>query len=723
MVADRRRPTAPAARRARAAAPSPQRVRAALDPDAPLPGGLTRCGTRSPSTRSARRARPWRGAIESCVHCGFCLPTCPTYVTMGEEMDSPRGRIFLMKEVLEGQLELETALPYIDNCLGCQACETACPSGRRLRRADHAVPRLRRGAPPARAARTARGARWSCAPSPTRGASARRRALGRLGAARLARVCSPSRWRAMLRLLPDRAARAPGRCPRSTPPRARAARASRCWPAARSRSSRRTSAGRRCASWRATASRRSSRRRRAAAARWRCTPAPPTQARAPRPPQPRRPSPGDVDAVVTNAAGCGSGMREYGLLFAGEPEQERGRAPGRARRRRQRRSSTDLGLRARAAAAGRARRRVAYHDACHLAHAQGVRGAPRALLRRDRRRHARRARRVGAVLRLGGHLQRREARTPPPSWASARRATCWPPAPTLIATGNIGCLTQVQTHLRALGPRGPGPAHRAGPRPRLRRHAAQEHAAMSTAVDRAPRASTSARAREILSPPTRSPSSPSCTAASSPRRRELLAARRERHDALRRGGTLDFLPETREVREADWRVAAAARRLRRPARRDHRPDRPQARHQRAELRRPRLHGRLRGRQLADLAQPGLRAREPHRRDRGHDHVRELRRTRATRSATTSPRCSSARAAGTSTRSTCTIDGEPVAGALVDFGLFAFHCGRAAARPRLGALPLPAQARAPPRGAPVERRLHVDRGGAGPAARRRSAPRS
>ena len=43
-------------------------------------------------------------AIESCVHCGFCLPTCPTYVTMGEEMDSPRGRIFLMKEVLEGGL-------------------------------------------------------------------------------------------------------------------------------------------------------------------------------------------------------------------------------------------------------------------------------------------------------------------------------------------------------------------------------------------------------------------------------------------------------------------------------------------------------------------------------------------------------------------------------------------------------------------------------------------
>ncbi|MFN3179226.1 MAG: 4Fe-4S dicluster domain-containing protein, partial [Thermus sp.] len=53
-------------------------------------------------------------AIEACVHCGFCLPTCPTYLVLQEEMDSPRGRIFLMKEVLEGNLPLEEALPYLD---------------------------------------------------------------------------------------------------------------------------------------------------------------------------------------------------------------------------------------------------------------------------------------------------------------------------------------------------------------------------------------------------------------------------------------------------------------------------------------------------------------------------------------------------------------------------------------------------------------------------------
>ncbi len=68
-------------------------------------------------------------AVTSCVHCGFCLPACPTYQVMGEEMDSPRGRIFLMKEVLEGNLPLDEATPYIDRCLGCLSCEPACPSG------------------------------------------------------------------------------------------------------------------------------------------------------------------------------------------------------------------------------------------------------------------------------------------------------------------------------------------------------------------------------------------------------------------------------------------------------------------------------------------------------------------------------------------------------------------------------------------------------------------
>ena len=65
-------------------------------------------------------------AISTCVHCGFCLPACPTYQVLGEEMDSPRGRIVLMRGVLEKSLPMDAATPYLDRCLGCV---TACPSG------------------------------------------------------------------------------------------------------------------------------------------------------------------------------------------------------------------------------------------------------------------------------------------------------------------------------------------------------------------------------------------------------------------------------------------------------------------------------------------------------------------------------------------------------------------------------------------------------------------
>src|SRR5207253_3157795 len=68
--------------------------------------------------------------IDKCVHCGFCLPTCPTYVLWNEEMDSPRGRIVLMGAGLQEGSELsDTMVGHFDNCLGCMACVTACPSG------------------------------------------------------------------------------------------------------------------------------------------------------------------------------------------------------------------------------------------------------------------------------------------------------------------------------------------------------------------------------------------------------------------------------------------------------------------------------------------------------------------------------------------------------------------------------------------------------------------
>src|SRR4051812_32941420 len=76
------------------------------------------------------RRPPQLDVIDDCVHCGFCLPTCPTYDLWAEEMDSPRGRIVLMSTALEEGTELTPELvTHWDRCLGCMACVTACPSG------------------------------------------------------------------------------------------------------------------------------------------------------------------------------------------------------------------------------------------------------------------------------------------------------------------------------------------------------------------------------------------------------------------------------------------------------------------------------------------------------------------------------------------------------------------------------------------------------------------
>jgi glycolate oxidase iron-sulfur subunit len=73
---------------------------------------------------------PERALVDKCVHCGFCLPGCPTYALWGEEMDSPRGRIYMMKGALDGRAQLTSSfVRHFDACLGCMACVTACPSG------------------------------------------------------------------------------------------------------------------------------------------------------------------------------------------------------------------------------------------------------------------------------------------------------------------------------------------------------------------------------------------------------------------------------------------------------------------------------------------------------------------------------------------------------------------------------------------------------------------
>lgn len=73
---------------------------------------------------------PSQNLIDQCVHCGFCLSTCPSYRVIGKEMDSPRGRIYLMNAINQGEAKLdESTSPHFDSCLGCLACVTTCPSG------------------------------------------------------------------------------------------------------------------------------------------------------------------------------------------------------------------------------------------------------------------------------------------------------------------------------------------------------------------------------------------------------------------------------------------------------------------------------------------------------------------------------------------------------------------------------------------------------------------
>ena len=91
-------------------------------------------------------AREARDLIRSCVHCGFCLPACPTYRITGNELDSPRGRIYLVKELLESGSTNATARTHLDRCLTCRACESACPVRGAVRAPRRSRPRTDRAA-------------------------------------------------------------------------------------------------------------------------------------------------------------------------------------------------------------------------------------------------------------------------------------------------------------------------------------------------------------------------------------------------------------------------------------------------------------------------------------------------------------------------------------------------------------------------------------------------
>src|SRR3954465_8737968 len=81
------------------------------------------------SIRDTPEGKEANAILRACVHCGFCTATCPTYQLLGDELDGPRGRIYLMKELLEGAAVTQSTQLHLDRCLTCRACETTCPSG------------------------------------------------------------------------------------------------------------------------------------------------------------------------------------------------------------------------------------------------------------------------------------------------------------------------------------------------------------------------------------------------------------------------------------------------------------------------------------------------------------------------------------------------------------------------------------------------------------------
>ena len=142
-----------------------------------------------------------REVIKDCVHCGFCLPACPTYQLWGEEMDSPRGRIYLVGQILDGAELTPAGAEHFDRCLGCMACMTACPSGVQY---DQLIEAARVWTEEARAAGEVGGAAGA-QPTPAPGGSGASAAAGAV-AARGADVTGPGGGRVRQRA--ERAARA-----------------------------------------------------------------------------------------------------------------------------------------------------------------------------------------------------------------------------------------------------------------------------------------------------------------------------------------------------------------------------------------------------------------------------------------------------------------------------------------------------------------------------------
>jgi glycolate oxidase iron-sulfur subunit len=324
--------------------------------------------------------------IDKCVHCGFCLPVCPTYVLWKEEMDSPRGRIYLMKMAAEGAATInETWVGHFDRCLGCMACMTACPSGvdyGKLIEATRAQIERRYTRPVAE--KRFRGFLFSTftRPNRLRALLLPLRLYQKAGFQTLVRRMGipkmlPTRWRAMEALLPQVPAQEtlPELIPAQGERRHRVGLLLGCvqrvfFPQVNAATAR-VLAAEGCEV--------------VAPAAQPCCGAllvhAGEEAQAVRFARQMIDTfeQAQVDSVIINAAGCGSNVKEYGHLLRDDPEYA---ARAKAFAAKCCDVSEFLAKLEPRAPRHPMRLRVAYHDACHLQHAQGIRTQPRALLRR-----------------------------------------------------------------------------------------------------------------------------------------------------------------------------------------------------------------------------------------------------------------------------------------------------------------------------------------------------
>jgi glycolate oxidase iron-sulfur subunit len=318
--------------------------------------------------------------INDCVHCGFCLPTCPTYVLWGEEADSPRGRIYLMETGLAGEPMTDSMVQHFDRCLGCMACVTACPSGVRYDRLiEDTRAQVERRHPRNRAERLLRGAIFRLFPYPRRlrllrgplrayQASGVRRLLGPL----LARTPTLATLESLAPRL-RRPERLPERVPAVGPRRAVVGMLTGCvqrafFPDVNAATARVLAAegcdvvlprAQGCCGALSVHTGREVEAQRFARSLIDAF------------------EDAGVDYLVVNAAGCGSSLKEYGDLLRDDPSYAERAAALAAKVRDVSEVLVELGP---VAPRHPLPLSVAYHDACHLAHAQGVRAQPRRLL-------------------------------------------------------------------------------------------------------------------------------------------------------------------------------------------------------------------------------------------------------------------------------------------------------------------------------------------------------